>query len=260
MQRQSRRRDVVSARGDIDAADKQCVLFEPMLTPSTLTMSRKTLLVLSAGLCMFGALTPASVAVADPRNQCHAAKLKESARYASCRLRAEAKGVGANASPNFNSCESRFRRFAGFETKAGPGVCRTERDEGTVNAAITRDTTELAVRLAGGTVEECPSVCEPKAQQKTKDTFQFEDCVIAIALDPCSGTPGEATVVTGGCYVSATPVQNLQLIVNGTPQPVTIASGWASSGGSSCTTRFYPGTAYTVCTCTSSGDPSPPCP
>jgi len=208
---------------------------------------------------MLCAMMSASAVSADAGGQCHAAKLKESARYASCRLRAEAKGINANSTPAFAACESRFHRFSDYERRAGPGVCRTEGDEEVINGTITRDTTELAVRLSGGSVDECPSVCEPKSQQTTMDTFRFEDCLIQIALDPCSGAPGEATVVEGGCAIHRVEVENLQLIINGTPQAVTIANGWLSSGSSSCTTRFYGRISYMVCTCTNPDDPSPPC-
>lgn len=222
-------------------------------------MYRNTTISSCLSFAAFSALMSASVVSADPESQCYAAKLKESARYASCRLRAEAKGVTANVTPRFAACETRFQRFSSYERRAGSGICPTEGDEGIINGAITRDTSELAVRLGGGIVEECPIVCEPKAQQPTMDTFRFEDCLVQIALDPCSGVPGDATVVEGGCYVHRTEVENLQLIINGTPQPVTIANGWVSSGSASCTTRFYGRTSYMVCTCTSPEDPSPPC-
>jgi hypothetical protein len=116
----------------------------------------------------------------------------------------------------------------------------------------------------GSVVEECriaslapPPVpyCDPKAQQNAKETFQFEDCIIEIPLDPCTGEPGEPSVISGDCATDSAPIGTLQLVLNGgVTQNVTIGDGWISSGENSCTTRMFNGTSYTTCTCADASD------
>lgn len=112
----------------------------------------------------------------------------------------------------------------------------------------------------GTLIEECqiaslaPSTCDPKAQQAAKETFQFEDCLVQIELDPCTGQPGDATVLTGDCAIDSGPIESLQLVINGTTQNVTVGKGWISSGDNSCTTTLYLGKKYTTCTCKDASD------
>jgi hypothetical protein len=107
-----------------------------------------------------------------------------------------------------------------------------------------------------------PPICDPKAQQTSKETFTFNDCEIEVAIDPCTGESGEATVLSGDCVIDVQPVDSLQLVINGVTQNVTTGDGWISSGDNSCTTKInrLTKTAYTVCDCKDSSDPSPPCP
>jgi hypothetical protein len=120
----------------------------------------------------------------------------------------------------------------------------------------------------GRTIEDCgiaslgtaPVVCDPKAQQSSKETFMFEDCEVEIEVDPCTGAPGDAIVVSGDCEVSGYAITDLELVINGVPQTVNVGDGWLSSGENSCTTRFYRRKPYVICDCTDASDPSPPCP
>jgi hypothetical protein len=119
----------------------------------------------------------------------------------------------------------------------------------------------------GRTIEDCgiaslgtaPVVCDPKAQQSSKETFVFEDCEVEIEVDPCTGAPGDAIVVSGDCEVSGYAITDLELVINGVPQTVNVGDGWLSSGENSCTTRFYRRKPYVICDCTDASDPSPPC-
>jgi hypothetical protein len=112
----------------------------------------------------------------------------------------------------------------------------------------------------GSIIEECriasfgPTTCDPKAQQTAKETFTFDDCVVEIEIDPCTGEPGVATVVSGDCAIDTGPVESLQLVINGTTQNVTVGDGWISSGENSCTTRLYGGKKYTTCSCVDESD------
>ena len=112
----------------------------------------------------------------------------------------------------------------------------------------------------GTTIEECriaslgPAPCNPKAQQATKRSFKFEDCVVEIELDPCTGEPGAAAVVDGDCAIDEGPIESLQLVINGTTQNVTVGEGWISSGVGSCNTTLFQGRKYTTCSCTNIED------
>jgi hypothetical protein len=113
----------------------------------------------------------------------------------------------------------------------------------------------------GSIVEECgivslaPSTCNPKAQLATKQTYRFEDCIIEIELDPCTGDPGTPNVISGSCEVDSAPVGTLTVSVNGSdPEVVTLGEGWVSFGENSCTTTLISGLSVTTCTCTSTTD------
>lgn len=87
---------------------------------------------------------------ADPAVSCEAGKLKESAKYASCRLKAESKGVQTANFPDFSKCDAKFTaKFPALETKAGPGVCPTETDVADIQATVTADSNLLAAKLSG---------------------------------------------------------------------------------------------------------------
>jgi hypothetical protein len=93
---------------------------------------------------------------ADPAVQCESAKLKEVAKYASCRLKAEAKGVQTATTPDFSGCEEKFTpKFESLDTKYGTNVCPSEGDEASINAQITNDADDIAILLGGGTVSDC---------------------------------------------------------------------------------------------------------
>jgi hypothetical protein len=132
------------------------------------------------------------------------------------------------------------------------------------DASVT--TSSMAVKKGLTTVEACKIVSldvpdyNPKAQLTTKETFQFKDCEVQIEINPFTGDPGTATVVSGDCVIDAPPIETLQLVINGTPQNVTIGDGWVSSGESSCTTRFVRSKPYVVCDCRDATDPPSVCP
>jgi len=93
----------------------------------------------------------------EPAVKCESAKLKEVAKYASCRLKAEAKGVQTSTAPDFSKCEGKFTpKFESLDTKFGANVCPTEGDEASINARITSDANDVAVLLSGGSVPPPP--------------------------------------------------------------------------------------------------------
>jgi hypothetical protein len=93
---------------------------------------------------------------ADPAVKCESGKLKESSKYASCRLKADAKAVTKGVAADYEKCESKFAdKWAKTESKAGPGVCPSEGDQASMDARITTDAAEIATLLAGGAVASC---------------------------------------------------------------------------------------------------------
>jgi hypothetical protein len=114
----------------------------------------------------------------------------------------------------------------------------------------------------GKVIEECrivslgldPVVCDPKAQQASKETFTFDDCEVEIALNPCTGEPLTATTVSGNCAVGAVSIDEIKLEINGVLQDVTVGEGWLSSGDDSCTTRWFNRKPYVTCSCTNVSD------
>jgi hypothetical protein len=124
-------------------------------------------------------------------------------------------------------------------------------------AAVAIDSS-IVVKKGRNNIEECriaslgtlpPPECNPKEQLPAKKVFEFEGCVIEITLDPCTGDPGEAQVLSGDCGIDSGPVESLQLVINGTTQNVTVGEGYISSGENSCTTTLIGKQKYTTCTC-----------
>lgn len=124
-------------------------------------------------------------------------------------------------------------------------------------AAVAIDSS-IVVKKGRNIIEECriaslgtlpPPECNPKEQLPAKKVFEFEGCIIEIALDPCTGDPGEAQVLSGDCGIDTGPIETLQLVINGTTQNVTVGEGYISSGENSCTTTLIGKQKYTTCTC-----------
>jgi hypothetical protein len=98
-------------------------------------------------------LAPATTNAADSATKCEVGKLKESSRYAACRLKAEATAVSKGASADYTKCEIRFgTRWTKIEQKAGSGICPSEGDVMSMDERITTDAAEIATLLAGGFV------------------------------------------------------------------------------------------------------------
>jgi len=89
-------------------------------------------------------------AAVEPAAKCEAGKLKEAAKYASCRLKADSKALLKGTAVDYTKCDDKFStKFPGLETKAGVGVCPTEGDVDSEQAALTADAVATAWRLSG---------------------------------------------------------------------------------------------------------------
>lgn len=90
-------------------------------------------------------------AAVEPAVKCEAAKLKEAAKYFSCRLKADSKALVKSAEVDYTKCLEKFSaKFPSLEDKAGASVCPTEGDVDSEQAALTADAVATAWRLSGG--------------------------------------------------------------------------------------------------------------
>jgi hypothetical protein len=113
---------------------------------------------LATAVLAVGFLSATTVHALDPAVKCESLKLKESSKYAACRLKAEAKAVKKGIAVDYTKCETKFaEKWAKTESKAGVGICPSEGDAATMDARITTDAAEIATLLAGGAL--------PPAQQ-----------------------------------------------------------------------------------------------
>lgn len=85
---------------------------------------------------------------ADPAATCESNKLGTSAKYASCRLKADAKTVKAGGgSADYSNCS--LDKFTSAEDKAGAGVCPTEGDQTVLQSVLYQCTTRAANLVHG---------------------------------------------------------------------------------------------------------------
>jgi hypothetical protein len=132
----------------------------------------------AAAIITFLAFSPTASAVATgPEDKCEAKKLKATALYASCRLKAEAKAKLKGVAPDYTKCAETFaKQFGKTEEKAGPGVCPSEGDQAVIDDAVSDYTAELAMLLGG------PGGC-PQADQSRTPLEVVADLRAAIAAE-----------------------------------------------------------------------------
>jgi len=121
-------------------------------------MSRLSLVqVMCAGAVAAAFLLVPAAHAADPAVRCEAGKLKEAGKYGNCRLKADSKGVKKGEAADYTKCVDKFTdKWGKVETKAGPTVCPSEADVGSIDLRITTDAAEIATLLAGGSL---PASC-----------------------------------------------------------------------------------------------------
>jgi hypothetical protein len=105
-------------------------------------LARSVLVVLGLSPCMRAA------DAAGPPERCESAKLKATAAYAACLLRAEARARLQGAEAQHAACSERFaKRFGNAEASAGPGTCPSEDDRDAIAAEVAAAVAEVADRL-----------------------------------------------------------------------------------------------------------------
>jgi len=116
-------------------------------------MTHVRLLTVATLIGLTVSLVPLAARAGDPAVKCESGKLKESSKYAACRLKADAKAVTKGEAADYAKCEAKFAdKWAKTETKAGVGICPSEGDQVSMDARITIDAAEIATLLAGGSV------------------------------------------------------------------------------------------------------------
>lgn len=121
----------------------------------------------------------------DPALKCQIGKLKHTAKYASCRFKAETKALAKSLTPDFSRCEDQFNtKFPREEEIAGPGVCPSEADLGDIRDRADDFELTIATLLAGGTIP--PPVCG--------------DGTVGVGEDCDIGDFGGDTCATQGFY------------------------------------------------------------
>jgi hypothetical protein len=163
-------------------------------------------------LALLGPMAMSSEAL-DPSLKCESGKLKESAKYAACRLKAESKAVRIGGSPDFSRCQQKFpSKFNQIEANVGPGVCPSENDGASIDARITGDADDLAILLAGGTLADCDAdlaTCTTDLATCDADLLTCDGDLTTCESDlaACEVLPAAQTVKTGqtNCYDGSGP-------------------------------------------------------
>ena len=138
---------------------------------------------------------PTSGQALDPDVKCEAAKVKETAKYYACRLKAESKAIKKAEAPDYAKCDSKYsEKWQKAEDKAGMGVCPTEGDETAIQARMTDNADDIVTLLGGGTLAGCgDGFADPNADEQC-DGLDLDgaDCEsLGYTLDgTLSCTPG----------------------------------------------------------------------
>ncbi|HEY2773604.1 MAG TPA: DUF1566 domain-containing protein [Candidatus Binatia bacterium] len=158
------------------------------------TTVRRVTLFLGSLLLLLPAL-PAAAGL-SPDVRCETGKLKTTASYASCRLKADALGLVKSLSPDYSNCVSKIdSKFPKLEEQAGAGVCPSNNDLGDIRARTDDYEQTIATLLAGGTI--------PSAQCGNGTLESGEQCDVGqLSGQTCQseGFPGGGNLRCGpGC-------------------------------------------------------------
>ncbi len=107
---------------------------------------------------------------ATTQDACEASKLKVSAAYASCRLKAEATAVSKGETVDYSKCASKFDdKFQSAEDKAGPGMCETEGDLTAIKAFLEACEASVSGALNDGDLGLDPLTCNADLEDCNDD-------------------------------------------------------------------------------------------
>jgi hypothetical protein len=164
-------------------------------------MTHVRLLAVAALVGLTVSLVPLAARAGDPAVKCEASKLKEAGKYSNCRLKADSKGVKKGEAADYTKCADKFTdKWGKVETKAGPTVCPSEADVGSMDARITTDAAEIATLLAGETVSVCGDGTVDAGEDCDFGDLNGETCATqGLFGDGLACTPGTCEFDTSGC-------------------------------------------------------------
>lgn len=159
-------------------------------------------LIVALGVALLWA-TSASAGATDAQ-KCEADKLKRTAKYAFCRLKADSKAVKRGQPADYMKCDAKIvEKFGVAETRYG-AECPTTGDVVTIQDQVTAATDDLGVLLSGGVL---PPVCGNGTIEAGEDCdfgdLDGETCDSQTASAEPFGTlactPGTCTFDASGC-------------------------------------------------------------
>ncbi|MFN2427714.1 MAG: hypothetical protein ABR587_14855 [Candidatus Binatia bacterium] len=116
-------------------------------------MFRNTKFVVAAATALLATTVSGAAAALAPDVRCESGKLKATAVYASCLLKAESKGLLKMLSPDFSKCVEKFNaKFPKLEEQAGVGICPSEMDVADIRDLTDEYESTVALLLSGGSL------------------------------------------------------------------------------------------------------------
>lgn len=151
---------------------------------------------------------PQRALAASAADTCEAGKLGITAKYAQCRLKADAKAAKSGAPADYSKCD--LTAFALAEYKAGTGVCPTSDDQAAVANFVDACTDGVAAGLAGGdlpldvatcnsSLASCQAATCGNARAEFGETCDGIDLHGATCASVAPGTPYGTLSCNGSC-------------------------------------------------------------
>ncbi len=182
---------------------------------------RQSIILIGLGLVL-GLST--NVQAIDSDVKCSSAKVKETAKYSACLLKAESKAIKKGEVPDFSKCNSKYsEKWQKAEDKAD-GACPTNGDEAAIQAQVQQCVDDLVAALGPGAClgepvggacwylgndgESCDTVCPnvglvydsaTETNAGSGGTFAQCDAVMeALTPSPLTLTGDQSCVFEGG--------------------------------------------------------------
>jgi hypothetical protein len=201
-------------------------------------MSRISTLAVVASLVL-GMVSPAGAA--DPAVSCEAGKLTEAAKYGSCRLKAESKGVKHGSAPDFTACVERFAiKWPRLEAVAA-GACPSNADQTEIDQRITDHADEIAILLSGGGLPTCGDAVIDSGEQCDSAALGGETCASLGFLSGALACDSQCFFDLAGCDATC------GTCGNGTAEGVEQCDD-TDLAGATCSSLGYSGGGTLACT------------
>src|SRR5690349_22037494 len=154
-------------------------------------------------------LTAVPASAGDPALTCQSSKNKEAGKYGYCRQKVEAKyattGDSAARTAALQKCLDKYNRvWPALESKAtaAGGACPSVSDQAAIQGVIDVHTTNIAIALAGGTLQDCPADLMTCAGDLSTCNTGLGTCT--TSLTTCNGDLGTCNTGLGSCTAGLT--------------------------------------------------------